>query len=102
VDIGVSDTERDEGRLERARVEVLEPLSAEYPGATLHIDRTREQGRNYYSGLCLRLDAVNGEGKRMNLADGGFTTWTQRLLSNAKERLLVSGMGVDLLVKLFR
>jgi hypothetical protein len=102
VDIGVSDTERDEGRLDRARVEVLEPLAAEYPGATLHIDRTREQGRNYYSGLCLRLDAFDKEGHRMNLADGGFTTWTQRLLSNAKERLLVSGMGIDLLVKRFR
>ena len=81
---------------------MLEPLAAEYPGMTLRIDRTREQGRNYYSGLCLRLDAINGEGQRLNLADGGFTTWTQRLLSNAKERLLVSGMGIELLVKRFR
>jgi hypothetical protein len=102
VDIAVSDTAGDEGRLERARVEVLEPLAAEYPEATLHIDRTREQGRNYYSGLCLRLDAFNREGARINLADGGFTTWTQQLLSNAKERLLGSGMGIELLVKLFR
>lgn len=102
VDIAVSDTARDEGRLERARAEVLGPLAAEYPEATLRIDLTREQGRSYYSGLCLRIDAFNREGMRLNLADGGFTTWTQRLLSNAKERLLVSGMGIELLVKLFR
>lgn len=102
VDIAVSDTAQDEGRLERARAGVLEPLGAEYPEATLRIDLTREQGRNYYSGLCLRVDAVTREGQRRNLADGGFTTWTQRLLSNAKERLLVSGLGIDLLVKLFR
>ncbi len=102
VDIAVSDTARDEGRLERARTEVLEPLAREYPDTTLRIDLTREQGRNYYSGLCLSIDAFNREGMRLNLADGGFTTWTQRLLSNAKERLLVSGMGIELLVKLFR
>ncbi len=102
VDIAVSDTARDENRLERARAEVLEPLAAEYPEATLRIDLTREQARNYYSGLCLSLDAFTRDGQRRNLADGGFTTWTQRLLSNAKERLLVSGMGIELLVKLFR
>jgi hypothetical protein len=102
VDIAVSDTATDEGRLQRARAEVLEPLAAEYPGAALRIDLTREQGRSYYSGLCLRLDAFNREGQRINLADGGFTDWTQRLLSNAKERLLVSGLGIELLVKLFR
>lgn len=102
VDVAVSDTARHEGRLERARAEVLKPLAAEYPDATLRIDLTREQGRSYYSGLCLSIDALNREGMRLNLADGGFTTWTQRLLSNAKERLLVSGIGIELLVKLFR
>lgn len=102
VDISVSDTARDEGRLDRVRAEVLAPLGAEFPQATLRIDREREQGRSYYSGLCLRVDASTAGGLSANLADGGFTTWTQRLLSNAKERLLVSGLGIDLLVKLFR
>ncbi|MDC0711677.1 hypothetical protein POL68_24630 [Stigmatella sp. ncwal1] len=102
VDIAVSDTADDEGRLARAQAEVLAPLAAEYPEALLRIDRTREQGRHYYSGLCLRLDAVNHEGQRVNLADGGFTNWTQRLLSNAKERLLVSGIGIELIVLFFR
>jgi hypothetical protein len=31
----------------------------------------------------------------MQLADGGFVDWTQRLLGDAKERLLVSGVGSD-------
>lgn len=102
VDIAVSDTARDKNRLERVQAEVFEPLAAEYPEATLRIDLTREQARNYYSGLCLSLDAFTRDGQRRNLADGGFTTWTQRLLSNAKERLLTSAMGIELLVKLFR
>ncbi len=102
IDIGVSDTAREERRLERAREEVLEPLADQYPEAILHIDRTREQGRSYYAGLCLSVDATDPGGQRLNLADGGFTTWTQRLLSNAKERLLVSGIGIERLVKSFR
>jgi hypothetical protein len=102
VKVAISDTERSEQRLERARAEVLQPLAARFPDVKLEIDLTREQGRNYYSGLCLKLDASNAAGQQMNLADGGFTTWTQRLLSNAKERLLVSGIGIELIPKCFR
>jgi hypothetical protein len=102
VKVSVSDTERNEQRLERARAEVLQPLAAQFPDVTLEIDLTREQGRNYYSGLCLKLDASNASGQQMSLADGGFTGWTQRLLSNAKERLLVSGIGMELIPKRFR
>jgi len=29
------------------------------------------------------------------IADGGFVDWTQRLTGNRKERLLISGFGVD-------
>ena len=38
---------------------------------------------------------------RVNIGDGGFTDWTQRLLSNGKERLLVSAMGIELIAKRF-
>jgi len=33
--------------------------------------------------------------------DGGFTDWTQQLLSNRKERLLISGMGSERFVFCF-
>jgi hypothetical protein len=102
VKVAVSDTERNEQRLERARAEVLQPLAARFPEVTLEIDLSREQGRHYYAGLCLKLDATDPSGLQMNLADGGFTDWTQRFLSNAKERLLVSGLGIELLPKRFR
>ena len=35
------------------------------------------------------------------LVDGGFTDWTQQLLSNRKERLLISGMGSERFVSVF-
>jgi hypothetical protein len=39
-------------------------------------------------------------GSELEIADGGFTDWTQRLSSNRKERFLISGVGVELLFKL--
>ena len=32
----------------------------------------------------------------VNLADGGSAGWTERLLSNGKERLVVSGIGSEM------
>jgi hypothetical protein len=100
VDVAIADTAHDRGRLGAATRGVLEPLASEFPEARFRVDERREQGMSYYSGLCLRIDAAGGDGTVMNLADGGFTDWTRRLLSNAKERLLVSGIGVELLAKL--
>ena len=34
------------------------------------------------------------------MADGGFVDWTAALLANRKERLLISGYGVDRLAGL--
>lgn len=102
VAVSVSDTARDERRTRRAEADVLAPLSAAHPRVRFAIDTSREQGRSYYSGLCLSIWAKDAAGQSMNLADGGFTDWTRRLLSNAKERLLVSGVGLELLAKCFR
>ena len=100
--VSLSHTGRDAQLLERAAAEVLTDLGEDFPWATMRLDPDRERGRAYYSGLCLSLDADTPEGHRINLADGGFTDWTRRLLANAKERLLVSGLGIELLARLFR
>jgi ribosomal protein S18 acetylase RimI-like enzyme len=102
IDLALSDTGRNRARLDAAGAGVLEPLATEFPKARLRVDDTREQGRNYYAGLCFSLNAVDPKGMTLNLADGGFTDWTRRLLSNAKERLLVSGIGLELVAKRFR
>ena len=31
----------------------------------------------------------------VEIGDGGFVDWTQRLTGNRKERLLITGVGVD-------
>ena len=100
LEVSLSDTARDPRRQQLADAQVLAPLRGDYPKVAFVIDTSRQQGRQYYSGLCLRIDAIGPSAERWNLADGGFTDWTQRLLSNSKERLLVSGIGIERLLSL--
>ena len=66
---------------------------AEIPGVRVVLDQARESGRGYYAGICFKVHAGDRE-----VGDGGFTGWTAKLLGNRKERLLVSGYGVERLV----
>ncbi len=54
----------------------------------------RSSGRGYYTGLCFKVRADFGAGE-LEVGDGGFVDWTQKLLGNRKERLLISGYGID-------
>jgi hypothetical protein len=67
--------------LEDARVEV-----AERPD--------RPSGRNYYDGFCFKAFPTFGS-ETFEVADGGFVDWTRKLVGNEKERLLISGIGLD-------
>ena len=69
------------------------------PGAIEDPDRTRARG--YYDGALLEIAATDHEGQELGLVDGGLTDWTQRLLSNRKERLFTSGIGLGLLAQRF-
>jgi hypothetical protein len=101
VRVGVTDLE--DGRQERALDEhVLTPLQTRYPNVSCTFDPGRESGRGYYAGVCFHLYAANEAGNDFELVDGGFTTWTQQLLSNKKERLLISGLGTERLCSEFR
>ncbi|WP_406629514.1 hypothetical protein [Amycolatopsis sp. WGS_07] len=64
------------------------------PDVAVADDPDRAVGRDYYSGLCFTVTGDFGAGPAP-VGDGGFTPWTARLLGNAKERLIISGIGVD-------
>jgi hypothetical protein len=68
---------------------------ADRPGVRVIPDPTRESGRGYYSGLCFKVHGLTARAGEWEIGDGGFTDWTAQLLGNRKERLLVSGYGVD-------
>ncbi|WP_248958423.1 hypothetical protein [Sphaerisporangium perillae] len=84
------------GRHRRALGEhVLDRLAQAHPGITFSFDDERASGRGYYSGAGFEIRATTAAGEDLDLGDGGFTTWSADLLSNAKERLLISGLGVE-------
>jgi hypothetical protein len=66
---------------------------AEDVEATLYAERTA--GRNYYRSLSFWIHVPNDSGEPIHLVDGGCVDWTQRLLSDGKERLVISGVGSD-------
>jgi hypothetical protein len=94
--IRVGLTDLGEGVREAALEEdVLAPVSSRFPQANMHLDRERVEGRGYYWGARFKIYASDDSGSDLELVDGGFTDWTQRLLSDAKERLLISGLGTE-------
>jgi hypothetical protein len=80
---------------------VVAPLAEQFPKIRLEFDPHRSAGRNYYIGLCCAVYATDSTDRAHMLVDGGFTTWTQQLLSNQKERLLISGIGTERLCTVF-
>jgi hypothetical protein len=83
--------------LELIRRDVFQPLQQEFPTVDFLFDLTRAEALDYYIGTMLKISATDAHGIRYAPADGGFTTWTQQLLSDRKERLLVTGLGLSLI-----
>jgi hypothetical protein len=54
----------------------------------------RERGRRYYRGVCFQMYARLGDGNE-SIADGGFVDWIARLTASRKERLCISGVGLE-------
>ena len=74
---------------------LLEHLRRSSPDVDAKLEPTRTAGRGYYRTLCFWIYGSVGAQERVQLADGGCVDWTQRLLSDAKERLVISGIGSD-------
>ncbi|MFF4345443.1 hypothetical protein ACFY00_36730 [Kitasatospora sp. NPDC001540] len=71
------------------------------PGVGLDLveDPGRASGRGYYTRLCYKVFVAPAAGAEpVEVADGGFVDWTQRLIGNRKERLLIGGYGVERLI----
>lgn len=67
------------------------------PGLDITEAPERESGRAYYRGLCFKVyaRARHGGPDLLELGDGGFVDWTAEFLGNRKERLLISGYGLE-------
>src|SRR5262249_52434357 len=79
--------------------QVLAALSARLgglPGIDITEAPERESGRAYYRGMCFKVYTRSGSDQDLlEFGDGGFVDWTAHFLGNRKERLLISGYGLD-------
>jgi len=87
--------------LSEAGRQIAETVAAELAAAPADIvtDRDRVAGRGYYRDVCFKVNALV-DGVPTEIGDGGFTDWTAKLLASKKERLLISGYGLDRLAAL--
>jgi hypothetical protein len=79
------------------RGEIVRRLAA--PEVSVTEDPDRLAGQRYYTRACFKVHATV-EGTKAEIADGGFTDWTERLLADRRERLVISGAGLDRLALL--
>jgi hypothetical protein len=101
-DARVALTDFAEGRHHAAlQAGVIEPLAAQFPQVPVGFAPDRTTGRDYYAAVCFYIYIKDEAGAEHALVDGGFTSWTQQLLNNKKERLLISGIGTERVCALF-
>ncbi len=86
------------GRSPVWETEVLTTLADRFPDLVVEMDSSRASGRGYYVDACYKLFFTADQGKEIEVGDGGCTTWTRQLLSDAKERLVISGLGAERLL----
>ena len=100
-DVEVFLTDYSKKHVDQLWKEVAQPLSKKYSNIQVSFDQHREAAKNYYGDICFRINLTGKTGESYDLVDGGFTNWTQKMISNDKERLLTSGLGTELLLKTF-
>ena len=74
---------------------LIAPIGLGFRGFEWAVDSERTRGRGYYSNLCFHVHAVRPSGELVELADGGAVDWSQKLLSDKKERMVISGIGSE-------
>ncbi len=79
--------------------QVFTEIENQLRGISLSFERVPEDEHRYYRHIRFSLN-VDFQGRNINLGDGGFVDWAAKLTSQGKERMLTSGIGLELLLKL--
>ena len=81
---------------------VIDGLKNNFPDSHFEKVVLKDTSFTYYSTVRFQIFARDTSGTDFLLVDGGFTDWTQKLLGNHKERLLVSGIGSERIITCFK
>jgi hypothetical protein len=74
------------------------PSAFRREGVTLKFIEVPLSDHRYYRDLRFSID-VDRNKSILNIGDGGFVDWPEKLTGNKKERMLTSGLGTELLWK---
>jgi hypothetical protein len=97
--ISVTDIKRTQREL--IETKLFSPFQTGFENVKIVFDHQRTSGQGYYDNICFHIHATAADGNQIELTDGGSVSWTQKYLSNAKERLVISGIGSERLCLLF-
>jgi len=82
-------------RVKLIEAQLLSVIRSEFKQVDCVWDENRTSCRGYYLNLCFHIHARDTSGRLLQLVDGGDVNWTQKYLSNSKERLVISGIGSE-------
>ena len=94
----------DEDLRRRARLlveRVGEPLARARPEVRVVYDLGRLQALGYYAGPFVQIMLRRDDGVEIPIGDGGALPWMTAMLSDRRERMVVTGVGTEACVKLF-
>ena len=74
---------------------IIETLRHTFPDVKIESDKGRKDAGDYYGGFRFHISATSADDEELELVDGGDTDWTQKLMNNAKERLVMRGIGTE-------
>ena len=88
-------------RLRETAAAIVEEVRRELaglPGVDVFDDPGRTSGRGYYTELCFKIYAGDTD-RPSEVGDGGFVDWSRQLTGSRRERLLITGLGVERVVE---
>lgn len=77
---------------------MTELIKTELPDVPIVLDEEHADNA-YYKGINYKIYMHIGD-EKIEIGDGGFVDWTQKLLGSKKERCLISGIGLDRMLML--
>lgn len=77
---------------------ILETVKDISGGARI-ITGDSDETRNYYEMVRIKIFVIY-KGQEFHIVDMGFVSWGRKLLNNEKQRMLISGCGLELLYKI--
>ena len=77
-------------------------LKEKHQNVNFNLQLNRKSGLTYYDDVCYEIEVQFKNGKSLVLVDGGINNWTGKILSDAKEKCVTSGMGLEYIGKVYK